>query len=63
MDVISFMIRYRNDFSSRLCHGCFKSPYGDALVHTFAPEHPFKLILPIITLVGGSRGLYYFWCT
>ena len=29
-------------------------PYGDALVHTFAPEHPFKLILPIITLVGGT---------
>ena len=26
-------------------------PYGDALVHTFAPEHPFKLILPIIILL------------
>ena len=33
-------------------------PYGDALVHTFAPEHPFKLILPIITLVGGTVGGY-----
>lgn len=32
-------------------------PYGDALVHTFAPEHPFKLILPIITLVGGTVGV------
>ena len=28
-------------------------PYGDAFVHTFAPEHPMKLVLPIITLVGG----------
>ena len=33
-------------------------PYGDALVHTFAPEHPVKLILPIITLVGGTVGGY-----
>lgn len=33
-------------------------PYGDALVHTFAPEHPIKLILPIITLVGGTVGGY-----
>ena len=23
-------------------------PYGDALVHMVAPEHPIKLILPII---------------
>ena len=39
-------------------------PYGDALVHTFAPEHPVKLILPIITLVGGTVGGYItFWCT
>ena len=28
------------------------------LVHTFAPEHPVKLILPIITLVGGTVGGY-----
>ena len=35
----------------------FQIPYGDALVHTFAPEHPFKLILPIITLVGGTVGV------
>lgn len=33
-------------------------PYGDALVHTVAPEHPIKLILPIITLVGGTVGGY-----
>ena len=32
--------------------------YGDALVHTVAPEHPIKLILPIITLVGGTVGGY-----
>ena len=40
-------------------------PYGDALVHTFAPEHPVKLILPIITLVGGTVGGYitFLWCT
>ena len=39
-------------------------PYGDALVHTFAPEHPVKLILPIITLVGGTVGGYItFRCT
>ena len=40
-------------------------PYGDALVHTFAPEHPVKLILPIITLVGGNSGWIYYicWCT
>ncbi len=34
-------------------------PYGDAFVHTFAPEHPMKLVLPIITLVGVCRWLYY----
>ena len=34
------------------------NPYGDALVHTVAPEHPIKLILPIITLVGGTVGGY-----
>ncbi len=33
-------------------------PYGDAFVHTFAPEHPMKLVLPIITLVGGTVGGY-----
>ena len=33
-------------------------PYGDALVHMVAPEHPIKLILPIITLVGGTVGGY-----
>jgi hypothetical protein len=27
-------------------------PYGDAFVHTFAPEHPMKLVLPIITLAN-----------
>ncbi|TBW90303.1 divalent metal cation transporter, partial [Staphylococcus hominis] len=31
-------------------------PYGYALLHTFAPEHPFKLIFTIITLVGGTVG-------
>ncbi|CXD45188.1 NRAMP family divalent metal transporter [Staphylococcus aureus] len=33
-------------------------PYGDAFVHTFAPEHPMKLVLPIITLVGGTAGAH-----
>ena len=27
-------------------------------MHTFAPEHPMKLVLPIITLVGGTVGGY-----
>ena len=33
-------------------------PYGDAVVHMVTPEHPLKLILPIITLVGGTVGGY-----
>ena len=36
----------------------FQIPLWRCIVHTFAPEHPFKLILPIITLVGGTVGGY-----
>ena len=46
------------DTSSCICYVVSNPPYGDALVHTFAPEHPVKLILPIITLVGGTVGGY-----
>lgn len=36
-------------------------PYGDALVHMVAPEHPIKLILPIITFSRRHcRWLYNF---
>ena len=35
----------------------FQIPLWRCIVHTFAPEHPFKLILPIITLVGGTVGV------
>jgi Mn2+/Fe2+ NRAMP family transporter len=33
-------------------------PYGDALKHVIMPEHPIALVLPIITLVGGTVGGY-----
>lgn len=33
-------------------------PYGDALKHVVMPEHPIALVLPIITLVGGTVGGY-----
>ena len=35
----------------------FQIPLWRCIIHTFAPEHPFKLILPIITLVGGTVGV------
>ncbi|EKU49939.1 NRAMP family divalent metal transporter [Staphylococcus massiliensis] len=33
-------------------------PYADAAVHTVMPENPGALVLPIITLVGGTVGGY-----
>ncbi|MCU5746418.1 divalent metal cation transporter [Staphylococcus sp. SQ8-PEA] len=33
-------------------------PYGEAATHVFLPEHPVALVLPIITLVGGTVGGY-----
>lgn len=33
-------------------------PYGDALKHVVMPENPIALVLPIITLVGGTVGGY-----
>ena len=38
----------------------FKSnpPYADAAIHMIAPEHASALVLPIITLVGGTVGGY-----
>ncbi|MGN4156733.1 NRAMP family divalent metal transporter [Staphylococcus auricularis] len=33
-------------------------PYGEALTHMVLPEQPFALVLPIITLVGGTVGGY-----
>lgn len=33
-------------------------PYGDALKHVVMPEQPIALVLPIITLVGGTVGGY-----
>ncbi|WP_145468539.1 NRAMP family divalent metal transporter [Staphylococcus pettenkoferi] len=38
----------------------FKSnpPYADAAAHMVWPEHPVALVLPIITLVGGTVGGY-----
>ncbi|MFZ8101883.1 divalent metal cation transporter, partial [Staphylococcus arlettae] len=33
-------------------------PYGYALTHMIVPENPLALVLPIITLVGGTVGGY-----
>ena len=32
-------------------------PYADAAAHMVWPEHPVALVLPIITLVGGTVGV------